>query len=258
MAKIDHLSPSQIDLFEMCGLAYKYLYIDKLPKPPPSTPVVKGSLIHYLIEKKIIDRNSDSRENIKRFTETPGSVFLTLSKDDQESVIKSANNAIEVIDSLTWYPEEPIELYEQLITYRIGDIKIEVKPDLITESSVYDHKVIGASSLFKYEKITYPAQLVIGAMAVGKPKAAYNLFIEDNKGNFIFKRIKFDFITLRFKRIENKIRRVWAMIENDMFYPVDKDGSNKWKCTRKFCDFFDMCEFGVHDQLPSEENIALF
>lgn len=257
--KPDHLSPSQIALFEMCGLAYKYVYVDKLPKPPPTVQMVKGSLIHYMLEKRIMqDKELNLNWAIDNFKLIPNSPLSVMSEQDVESVVKAAQKAIPVIEEMEWYPEEPVELCEQELIYTIDGIKMIVKPDIVTENSVYDHKVIGINSLFRYERLTYPDQLVIGAMATNKSYAYFNLFIEDKKGDFIFRRIKYDYIKLRYKRVVEKIRKVWNMIQNDMFYPVDKDGDNKWKCSAKFCDFYGTCEFGAKDALPGEESSIPF
>ncbi|MEM4206521.1 MAG: PD-(D/E)XK nuclease family protein [Nitrososphaerota archaeon] len=256
MQKIDHLSPTQIALFEMCGLAYKYTYIDKIPKPPPPPQVVKGSLIHYIIERKILDKDRFNIDSvIEAYKSQPNSQIMMLNKEDMDQVISSVTKAMEVINTNDWLPEDRIELVEQELIYYIDGIKIIVKPDIIAENTVYDHKVINVNSLFRYEKINYPDQLIIGAMATNKPMAAYNLFIEMKDGSFVFKRIKFDYIRLRYKRLITKIRRIWEMINNGMFYPVDKDGDNKWKCSPKYCDFYSTCEFGAKDEIPSAEYV---
>lgn len=43
---MDHLSSSQITLYLMCGLKYRYQYIDKLPKPFRPSALAFGSAVH--------------------------------------------------------------------------------------------------------------------------------------------------------------------------------------------------------------------
>jgi putative RecB family exonuclease len=45
----DHLSVSQINLYLMCSLKYRFQYIDKLPKPFKSANLAFGSAIHSAI-----------------------------------------------------------------------------------------------------------------------------------------------------------------------------------------------------------------
>lgn len=43
---MDHLSTSQINVYLLCGLKYKYQYIDKRPKPFKSSALAFGSALH--------------------------------------------------------------------------------------------------------------------------------------------------------------------------------------------------------------------
>ena len=47
---IDHLSPSQINLYILCGLKYKFQYMDLIPRPFKSSGLVFGSIVHSTIE----------------------------------------------------------------------------------------------------------------------------------------------------------------------------------------------------------------
>jgi putative RecB family exonuclease len=46
---IDHLSASQLNLYLLCSLKYKFQYVDKLPKPFKSSGLVFGSSVHSAI-----------------------------------------------------------------------------------------------------------------------------------------------------------------------------------------------------------------
>ena len=43
---MDHLSSSQINLYLLCGLKYRFQYLDKLPKPFRSSALAFGSAVH--------------------------------------------------------------------------------------------------------------------------------------------------------------------------------------------------------------------
>jgi putative RecB family exonuclease len=57
---MDHLSSSQMNLYLLCGLKYKYHYIDELPKPFKSSALVFGSALHstlaWMHEQKLKGR----------------------------------------------------------------------------------------------------------------------------------------------------------------------------------------------------------
>ncbi len=46
---MDHLSSSQINLFLLCGLKYRYQYVEKRPKPFKSSGLAFGSALHSTI-----------------------------------------------------------------------------------------------------------------------------------------------------------------------------------------------------------------
>jgi putative RecB family exonuclease len=70
---MDHLSSSQINLYLLCSLKYKFQYVDKLPKPFKSSGLVFGSAFHstlsWYFKKKLKDNgngNGIPLENIYR------------------------------------------------------------------------------------------------------------------------------------------------------------------------------------------------
>jgi len=48
--QLDHLSASQINIYLLCSLKYRFQYIDRLPKPFKSSGLVFGSAIHSSLE----------------------------------------------------------------------------------------------------------------------------------------------------------------------------------------------------------------
>ncbi len=71
--RINHLSASQINLYLLCSLKYKFQYIDKLPKPFKSSGLAFGSVIHSALEwfhKERIRGNGHSLEKLLKIFET--------------------------------------------------------------------------------------------------------------------------------------------------------------------------------------------
>jgi len=48
--KIDHLSASQINLYQQCGLKYRFQYVDRLPRPFRPSGLAFGSVIHSTLD----------------------------------------------------------------------------------------------------------------------------------------------------------------------------------------------------------------
>lgn len=66
---VEYLSSSQINLYLLCSLKYKFQYIDKLPRPFRSSALVFGSAIHSAISwlhKEQMNGNTATLENLHR------------------------------------------------------------------------------------------------------------------------------------------------------------------------------------------------
>jgi putative RecB family exonuclease len=69
---MDHLSSSQINLYLLCSLKYKFQYVDKLPKPFKSSGLVFGSAFHSTLSwffKEKMNGNGISLERVYRILE---------------------------------------------------------------------------------------------------------------------------------------------------------------------------------------------
>jgi putative RecB family exonuclease len=64
---IDHLSASQLNIFSLCSLKYKFQYIDKLPRPFKSSGLAFGSVMHSALEwfhKERVKGNTHSLQKL--------------------------------------------------------------------------------------------------------------------------------------------------------------------------------------------------
>jgi putative RecB family exonuclease len=69
---MDHLSSSQINMYLLCSLKYKFQYVDKLPKPFKSSGLVFGSAFHSTLSwffKEKMNGNGISLERVYRILE---------------------------------------------------------------------------------------------------------------------------------------------------------------------------------------------
>ena len=70
---IDHLSPSQINLYIQCSLKYKFQYIDNLPRPFKSSGLLFGGTMHSALDffhKQKIKGNGVTLDKVLKIFET--------------------------------------------------------------------------------------------------------------------------------------------------------------------------------------------
>ncbi len=70
--ELDHLSASQINLYLLCGLKYRFIYVDKLPKPFKPSGLAFGSVIHSTVDwfhKQQIQKRRVALDDLYRILE---------------------------------------------------------------------------------------------------------------------------------------------------------------------------------------------
>ncbi|MCZ7601652.1 MAG: PD-(D/E)XK nuclease family protein [Melioribacteraceae bacterium] len=120
---MDHLSVSQINLYLLCGLKYKFQYIDNLPRPFRSSALVMGSAFHstlayYHQQKK--DGNDVSHETLYRIFDSDWyaqtiDTEIRYKEREQELTLKSQGKEFLNLYTLDFKGE--VEAYE--VPFRI-------------------------------------------------------------------------------------------------------------------------------------------
>jgi len=235
--KIEYLSPSQINTYMGCPYKYKLIYKDKIvTKPRPY--ITTGKILHRLIERKL---RNESINIIDIMGEQEIKADLTyFSDEEKQEVLDEINSVMPAIQSGEWIPQN-VEGVERAISFTIGSIPMYLIADIVTADRVIDTKIISKNSMHRYEK-PYPIQLILEAVAFDKDIGQYNLFVKG--GNPIFTYREFKDIRMKAKRVMEIIRGIYNSIINDIFPPVDRNSDNGWMCSEKWCDFYDICEFG--------------
>jgi len=105
---MDHLSASQINLYLMCSLKYRFNYIDKLPRPFKSSALIFGSVIHSAISWL----HNEQMKGLKPSLEDVYKIFDAdwyVQKD--EEVIRYKDGEVEI--TLLVMAREMLRLYHQ-------------------------------------------------------------------------------------------------------------------------------------------------
>jgi len=109
---MEHLSSSQINLYLLCSLKYKFQYVDQLPKPFKSSGLVFGSVVHSALSwyfKEKINGNGVSLERLYRILEAD----WFAQKVDQEIRYKDGESEIKLLimakEMLGQYVDQPFK-----------------------------------------------------------------------------------------------------------------------------------------------------
>lgn len=103
---MDHLSASQINLYLLCSLKYRFNYVDRLPRPFKSSALVFGSAVHSAINwfhKQEMNGNGITLETLHRIFDSDWYV------EKQESDIRFKDGESEM--ELTVLGKEFLGLY---------------------------------------------------------------------------------------------------------------------------------------------------
>src|SRR5579862_6768058 len=107
---MDHLSSSQINLYLLCGLKYRFQYIDKLPKPFKSSALLFGSAIHSALSWLHDQRQAGTPDSLERLYKIFDADFYS-QKVEKNITFKDGEDEMKLIamgkEMLGFYYQEP-------------------------------------------------------------------------------------------------------------------------------------------------------
>ncbi len=158
------LSPSRVEAFTSCPMAFRFASIEKLPEPP-STAATKGSLVHRALEVLFTHEASERvgeaivrsfQQAVQEYAVDPELTLLGLDEEQHEAFVADAWTLMESYVHM----EDPTQIrdvgLELRLEARVGDLtlrgiidRLELDPD--GELIVTDYKTGRAPGL-KYEQ----------------------------------------------------------------------------------------------------------
>lgn len=248
------LSPSRINDFKNCPLAYRYKTIDKFPEPKTSAPV-KGTLVHAILEK-IFDREPGERTLANAISMVPGEwdAMMAANPDLSELLDESgdtewiggANNLISNYFRMEDPARVPVGEREQPVEYRLSDDvllrgfvdRLDIHP-ATGDTRIVDYKTGKSPKLGFEDKAMF--QLKFYALAVWKtngriPSLLQLMYLGDGQ-KLTYVPTEKDLL-----ETEEQVKGIWkkinACIESGEFRP------RKSKLCG-YCNFKDKCpEYG--------------
>lgn len=260
------LSPSRINDFNSCPLAYRYKTIDKFPEPKTSAPVM-GTLVHYVLER-MFDKEPSERTLANALAMVPGEwdamivahpEFTELLDEAGDTEwLSSANNLIQNYFHMEDPARVPLGEREQPVEYRFSDDvqlrgfvdRLDIHPTT-GDTRIVDYKTGKSPKLGFEDKAMF--QLKFYALAVwkttGKVPAMLQLMYLGDGQMLNYRPVEKDLL-----ETESKIGAIWekikTCIESGEFRP------RKSKLCG-YCNFKDKCpEFGgVVPPMPEKRSL---
>ena len=250
-----HISISQVNKYNTCGMQYKFHYIDKI-KIPYSARMLRGNCVdssanlHFakkledgkgITKDKFID-NAVNYHNDKSMWSHVDTVYTYDDLSETESMDATSGLAETYYEGFGGF--EPISVQQKIEVPYDSQLNFLAFTDLVIKNQekgtpiLIDNKV-RAKDRYN-EDLTRDIQLVkyadlLGYSEVGLAVTSYN----NGKPKVI---LKLADITKKDKDMVNKrIDKTVEGIRKEVFNPVP---TGNWVCTPKWCGFYEMCEFG--------------
>ena len=251
--RIDHLSPSKVDMFLKCGRAYAYRYGEKLVIPPNGAMTLGrtvGSAIDHNYRQKI-DTHADlpAKEVIEVFAdewdkERPDTLFAP---DEKPGQMKDEGVSMTGLYHQTFSPQrQPIAVQHEFaaeLEFEDGRvIPIKAIADMLEDSAVWDLK----TSKTKKSEADLLRSTQMGIYAAAReaeasvmPTIGYELLLRQKKpvANVVW----VPGSAVDMNRLLRVIARVVKGIEEEQFMPASPLG---WWCSEKWCGYWQLCEYG--------------
>jgi len=253
--RIDHLSPSKIDLFLKCGRAYAYRYGEKLIVPPNGAMTLGytvGLAVDYnyiqkirthtdLPAKEVIEVFADSWETERKDCE--------FKDDEQPGQMLDEGVSMTGLYHKTFAPKrQPIAVqHEFSVELEIDGedgryIPMKAIADLIEDGAVRDLKT--SRSRKSYSDLVRSIQMGIYAAAYEAvwgtlPLISYELLLRQKTP--VALPVEAPGAAVDMRRLMAIIERVVRGIEEEQFMPASPMA---WWCTEKWCGYWSLCQYG--------------
>jgi len=252
-----HLSISQIEMWQRCGLQYKFRYVDAKIRPP-GISLIEGTNHHETLAanystKMKTGRDLAIKQLLEMFTERMLDGTKGLRGDQWEgekldNVIQRGRRMLHAhMHRVARYYRQPIAVeLETPEGFQIGGVPFVVRTDLLLRGSngnrVVDHKTCKVMGKPSKEDAAKSQQLTAEALATDTPFVEYSLLIKNGTAERCpspRRRGKADFDSLIIT-----VREVARAISAGSFPPCNPYRS--WMCNPKWCGWYDICPVRKH------------
>jgi len=261
-SRMAYLSPSKISSLEMCQRSFWYDYILKVPKPASGT-FLFGRVIHGVIERSLKQVIlGGSLPSWQDATDWVDPLFEEFSAEDEKSE-RFAGWEWNEGDSLEKARAEAVPLakltLEQVLP-KIKPVYVEHKISTDVDDGGERIKIYGVIDVLEEDALVTDWKTANGKVSdfgrkhdtqvdfYGKWTAQYakrdvvqfrKIFLVRGKHPSVDSE-KYEIGPRERERFDEIARTAWRVIKSGGFMP----NRNTWKCSKKFCGFWNLCPFG--------------
>ena len=257
MIELDHLSYSSISSYLTCGKAWKYKYLDKIPTKP-STTLILGSTVHDTMEEMIAKRSVGMEPpNPVEFATDTLTKRLELDRDKlvPEDIETLQNDVLRLVsDAGILYGMSQIRAkvdddgpqIERKVTLQVPEVDVPIIGfiDIVLEEGTpADFKTSARSwTQDRAEKEMQPVFYLAAMGQCGMPVNWHFKHIVMVKTKIPkFQILEHTHEPKELFKLFQQVQEVWKGMNSGVFNPA---APGSWKCSPKFCDYYDICQGG--------------
>lgn len=274
MAKIGHISASQINCLLQCGESYRRKYIMR-EMLPPTISLIRGLAGHKMIEKnnkqKLITKTDMPADELKTHAAYEVEQFfageLMLKSDELErgvNVVKgeTIDSVVSTIDKFLEFNRDiqPIEVEAAQDIVLSDDVRIRYVMDIEIEGGIIDYKFTGKPKTQR--AIDEDTGLTIYTLAyfAKHQKMPEKIRFHNFVSRYTPKKreLKTDGLILNtsrtardFEVMVDRINMAIRAIQNDVFLPAPVGA---WNCAPEWCGYFSTCPFINYERVCAAQS----
>jgi RecB family exonuclease len=239
-----YLSFSQIDAYLRCPQAYYRTYVLDGPRIN-SAEAFEGTCMAKTLEEMGNRKLKGRKMVVARAVEWHKNYLVNHLDDVNQWNDQKPADLVKRGDSFLkrfWKQEEPLITKERLVAVEHGfEIELAGVPvrgviDLLERNYCWDYKVRSKNSM-RYLNVDRSLQLSLYAVATGKEKVGYIVFVKDD-GSIVHKQSVRDLSRTK-KWLEFTVSQVAQGISKGAFMPCNP--ADNFLCSSKWCPFFSEC-----------------
>lgn len=244
---IDHISPSQINMYLGCSRQWYYRYVEGL-RIPPGAALIRGSAVHAGAEHNYVQKIT-SKIDLPR-DEVIAATVAYVEREDEErdwsdasrdEVKDDAARLVGAYMEIVAPTVQPV-LVEETFSFSLLDTTMTGRIDVFAENGVL-RDIKTASRAPNQDEVEKSMQLACYTHALrrmGHPVTGCALdYLVQGKGKALPR-----VVTLSGRKTSDDVSTFLAVAE-DVVVSIQREGWTRnptsWKCTPKWCGYYSRC-----------------
>lgn len=244
---LDHVSPTQLDMWQKCPRQWKYRYVDGL-KIPPGGALIEGSCYHKSLEANFTQKVTSFEDLpiddcLDAFSthwskELSGGEDIDWGDRRPEAIKNEGHSLVRTYIAVQAPSVQPIEVEEWYVS-EVAGIRFIMRIDLIDcIGVVIDHKTSG--KMYTQNDVDKDMQASAAAFSLDRPMLFQN-HVAVKTANPKIQVIK----SVRTREDIEWWLDAASGIITQMKTGIAPPRTNGWWCSPKYCGFYERCRGGL-------------